>query len=95
MNKKALKKLKPGRNEIFKKLRQYQNLETMVLGNGTEIYVNLSKHFLLKKPYRNKEIEKNMIRKISNYAESVMKTNEIKQEERKEVSADVKIEVNN
>lgn len=57
----ALKKHTPNRNKAFKKLREmaYSDITTR---SGTEIRLNLYKHLLLNKPYKNQEYSNELYR---------------------------------
>lgn len=62
MRKKTLKKLQPNRNKIFKFLRTKDHLIEIMSRKGTSIYLNLMKHLLLNKPYKNIDYNKELLR---------------------------------
>jgi hypothetical protein len=62
MRKKALKKLYPNRHRIIEILRENDDLHTMIDNNGNEVILNIRKHFLYGKPYKNEEYQMEMER---------------------------------
>lgn len=62
MRKKALKKKYPSRHRIIQILRNNDDLHHMTDFNGNEIILNLRKHFLYGKPYKNIEYQNELER---------------------------------
>lgn len=59
----ALKKHTPNRNKAFKKLREmWSKAYSVTTRSGTEIRLNLYKHLLLNKPYKNQEYSNELYR---------------------------------
>jgi len=53
LRKKALKLKYPSRNAIYKNLRKKNNIKMTIDSQGHEIALNLKKHLLFQKPYKN------------------------------------------
>ena len=62
MRKIALKKKYPNRHRIIEILRENDDLHKMVDTNGNEIILNLRKHFLYGRPYKNEEYQNELER---------------------------------
>jgi len=71
MRKKALKKRFPNRRRIIQILREKynENLTTFVNSEGREIILNLRKHYLYNRPYKNDEFQMEMNRKVKTLME--------------------------
>tara|TARA_Y100000310_G_C20594304_1_gene769692 strand:- start:318 stop:545 length:228 start_codon:yes stop_codon:yes gene_type:complete len=57
VRKKRLKQLYPNRHRIIELLREKRDLYTCIDDNGNEIILNLRKHFLYGKSYKNVEYQ--------------------------------------
>lgn len=57
MRKKAIRKNYPNRHRIIEILRDNDDLHRMIDFNGNEIVLNLRKHFLYGKRYKNSEYQ--------------------------------------
>lgn len=67
MNKRQTRKF-PFRNRLINDLRKIKNPHyTIIDSMGHEIILNLAKHYLLNKPYKNKEYQRELLRKISDF----------------------------
>jgi hypothetical protein len=65
MRKISCKKKEPERNKAFKALRKNNEFHIINNYNGKEIVLNLNKHFLLQRPYKNAEYQVEMERNFS------------------------------
>lgn len=77
MGRKArLKKEIPNRHDLLVKMREGKlgGADTFVSRNGAEIILNPIKRFLLKKPYKNQEFQKHMLRTVSRAGSIVSNT---------------------
>jgi len=57
MSKKRLKIENPNRHRTYEILRERRDIHTMIDSRGNKIVLNLRKHFLLGKPYKNQEYQ--------------------------------------
>ena len=73
--KKQLKKLNPDRHKVIVQLREKRADYVYYMKNGAEVVLNPFKHFMLGKPYKNKEYENEMFRQVRKVQQS-QQTNE-------------------
>ena len=67
MRKKQLRKF-PFRNRIYNDLRKMENSTiTIVDEAGHEIVLNIAKHILFNRPYKNLEYQRELIRRLDQY----------------------------
>jgi hypothetical protein len=70
MRKSQLKKRDKFRHVTLMQLRKIQDpLVTITDSMGHQITLNLAKHILLKRPYKNLEYQRELIRRIGRYAQ--------------------------
>ena len=65
MRKKALKKKYPARHKLIMALRNNDNLIEFISKEGHSIYLNIMKHVMFNKPYKNLSYQKEMMRHIN------------------------------
>lgn len=66
MRKKRLKKNFPKRHKAILMLRKMKDTtREIITKSGSSILLNLDKHFILQKPYKNQEYNKEMIRHLN------------------------------
>jgi hypothetical protein len=70
MRKSQLKKQTQWRHRTLMELRKIKDpLVTITDSMGHQITLNLAKHILLKRPYKNFEYQRELIRRIGRYAQ--------------------------
>ena len=74
MRKTTLKKLYPNRHRIIEILRDHDDLHRMIDFNGNEIVLNIRKHFLYGKKYKNQEYQMELER----FSNDLIKEGEIR-----------------
>lgn len=67
MRKVALKKQNPDRHRIIKMLRESPEIKEIMTRNGKEVVLNVKKHYLFKKAYKNEEYNKEIFRTYNTY----------------------------
>lgn len=91
------KKKNPLRHKAFMKLREMPGggLEVVTMKSGAQQIINPVKHFLLQKEYKHPELQKEVLRKVGQYALGDEKYAELEaQAQRQQVSAETSVEVN-
>ena len=63
VRKKALRKIED-RHKIIKALREKNTLSEIITRNGKSVILNFDKHFLLRRPYKNEEYQREMYRHL-------------------------------
>jgi hypothetical protein len=84
MRKKALKKINPNRNNAYKILRENREIITINDYQGKEICLNVNKHFLLNKKYKNEEYENELERRYASLNSLIRGENNERDERRRE-----------